>query len=138
MSTRRHLIDNRDVQIPIERQRQCSWNRGRGHDEYVRYWRGRGTLLLRPICRLCFVTERRALHHTEPVLFVNDNEPESVKIDTLLYQRLCSNDEICGAIGNCRQCLFALWFWQVTFEKHNVYVLVTGLPSIHAQILEHL
>ena len=101
LSTGRHLIDNRDVQISIERQRQRSWNRGRRHDEDIRGWRDNGALFLGSICCLCLVTERCALHHTEPVLLVDDNESKFVKIDAFLYQCLRPNDEVCGAISDC-------------------------------------
>ena len=78
--TRRKLIDERKIEVAVEREGQRPRDRGRGHDEKV----GRIALVEQPL----------PLSDAEPVLFVDDDQTEVAIGDTLLEQSVCSHDDI--------------------------------------------
>ena len=88
MPARRHLAHDRDVEIAVGRQRQRPRNRRRGHHQHV------GVLPLRP--------QRRALQHAEPMLLVDDHQPELAEADRLLDQRMRADDQVQRPAGELR------------------------------------
>ena len=77
LATGRQLVQNRNIQIAIKRQRQGARNRRCGHYENM------GAL---PLFR-----QRLSLKNAEAVLLVNDNESEFGEIHAFLNQRMGSD-----------------------------------------------
>lgn len=75
----RHLIDDGDIQIAVEREAQGARDGGGGHDEEMRI--------------LALAHERFALGHTELVLLVNDHEPDHLQAEGVLHQGMGADDE---------------------------------------------
>ena len=47
------------------------------------------------------LSQPHSLFDTEAVLFVNNNERESIEVDTFLEQGMRTNHDLCNAITNC-------------------------------------
>ena len=80
LASRRQVANGRHVEVAEGRQRECPWNRRRGHHEHVRA----GALR----------TQCRPLHHAEPVLFVDDHQPQFAERHVLLDERMRTHHEI--------------------------------------------
>ena len=81
-SSRRHFIDYGHVQIPVQCHCQCPRNRRRRHDQYVRRLAGAR-----------FLPKSRPLVHAEPVLLVNDCQPEPLEHDIVFDQCVRADDD---------------------------------------------
>ena len=46
--------------------------------------------------------KRRALHDAEPVLLVDDRQPQLAERDGILDERVCANHELKGSAGELR------------------------------------
>ena len=75
------MLDARDIQIAVDRQRHRPRDRRRRHDEDI----GHDTTLF---------FECRALCHTEAMLLIRHHESEAVKCHPLLNQRVRSDDDV--------------------------------------------
>ena len=75
----RHVMNDRHVEIAIHRERERARDRRRRHDEHV------GMQPLRP--------QRRALHHAESMLLVDDHEAELFEADIALHERMRAHHE---------------------------------------------
>ena len=71
------------VEIPVAGQRQRARNRRRGHVQDVR-----------PLVPRCLGVERRALSDAEPVLLVDDGDPEPRELHRVLDQRVRPDDQL--------------------------------------------
>ena len=80
LAARRHLVDDRHVEVAVDREGERARDWRRRHDEHVRV----ATLF----------PQRRPLHHAEPVLLVDDREAEAVEIDALLDHRVRPDDDV--------------------------------------------
>ena len=87
---RRHLIDPADVHLAVLSQRQCPWNRRRGHDEKVRR-------VLRLRC------QQEPLRHAEAMLLVNDREAQALVGDLLLKDRMSADEDVDRSVGKSHQ-----------------------------------
>ncbi len=76
----RHLVDHRNVQIAIERQRERARNRRGGHDQHV----GRAAFFDQPF----------ALQHAEAVLLVHDHQAQARECDRIFEQRVRPDDQL--------------------------------------------
>ena len=85
-AVRRKLINNGNIEIPIQDDRQCPWNRGSTHDQHVGH--------------LSLISEHLPLGNTEPVLLVRDDERKVVINDLLLDQGVGAYDHVCLMGGN--------------------------------------
>ena len=126
LSAGREFVYYRDVQVSVERECEGSGDRGCGHHEDV----GCG---LRCVCCLCFLSESCALHHPESVLLIYDNESEFSEVHALLYECLCADDEVGGAVCDGGECCVAFGFREVAFQEDDLHVAVGGSESV-----EHL
>ena len=90
----RHLAHDRHVEIAVGRERERARDRRRGHDQHV------GMQALR--------AQRRALQHAEPVLLVDDRQPELAERDVLLHERVRADHQVQRAAGELREQLAAL------------------------------
>ena len=80
-SPRRQLVDDRGVQVGVRGHGEGARNRGGGHDE-----------LMRPQCpAFALAAEREPLLDPEPVLLVDDDEPEVRERHPRLEQRMRSH-----------------------------------------------
>ena len=79
----RQLVEHGDVEIAVERQGQGAGDRGRRHDQHVRV--------------LALPAERRALEHAEPVLLVDDGEPEALELHRVLDEGVGADTDGRGA-----------------------------------------
>ena len=79
----RELVDQRHVELAIERERETARNRCRRHDQAV------GKAAVAPDRG-----ERGALQHAEAVLLVDDRKDEVAKLHVALDERVGSDDEI--------------------------------------------
>ncbi|KAF4516306.1 hypothetical protein B566_EDAN000547 [Ephemera danica] len=73
----RQHVDDRDIQIAIDRHRQCPRDRRRREDQHIRL--------------VAFVDQIFPLHHTELVLFIHNRESEILEGHALLDQRMGAN-----------------------------------------------
>ena len=83
------MLDARDIQIAVDRQRHRPRDRRRRHDEDI----GHDTTLFFECGALC---------HTEAMLLIRHHESEAVKRHPLLNQRVRSDDDVdlmCGESG---------------------------------------
>ena len=79
---RRHLPDDRYVQVAVKDHRQRSGNRRRAHDEE------------RHLRRLSLARKELALPDAEPVLLVRDDEREVMVVHGLLDERVRADDHV--------------------------------------------
>jgi len=77
---RGHLVDDRDVQIPIDGHRERSGDGGRRHDQHVRV----GAL----------GAQGGALHDPEAMLLVDDREAELPELHPLLDEGMGADDDV--------------------------------------------
>ncbi len=91
--------DDRDILVPIESHRECSWNGCRRHHEHMGKCRDFTEFLWR-ISEGCLedsftdvFCEFLSLLDTETVLFIDDDIGETFVDDVFLYERLCSDDD---------------------------------------------
>ena len=80
-SSRRKLVNHRDVKISVECHRKCSRNRSRSHHEHVRQL---------PVARLS--PELRTLFHSETMLLVHNREAEPSEHYIVFDERMCADD----------------------------------------------
>ena len=76
----RQLVDDRDVQIAVDHQRQCARDRRGRHDEHMRFF--------------SFSNQRRALAYAEAVLLVRDDQAESRIFHVLAEQGVRPHHQI--------------------------------------------
>ncbi len=88
---RRQLVDHRQLQIAVNRQRERARDRRRGHHQHVRV-----TALGR---------QGRALHHPEAVLLVDHHQPERGVREPLLKERVGADDQPFRAVGDPLPCI---------------------------------
>ncbi len=86
---RRLLVERRDVEVPVERQREGARDRRRGHDEEVRARRRRVRLR----------RDRRPLRDAEAVLLVDHDEAEAPELDGVLEERVRPDEHVDAAAG---------------------------------------
>ena len=79
-ASRRHLPHDRDVEIAVGRERERARDGRRGHDQHVR---------VHP-----FRSERGPLEDAEPMLLVDDDEPELVEPDRVLDERMRADHHV--------------------------------------------
>ena len=88
---RRKAVDNRDVQIPIDRHGQRPWNRRRRQDQHI------GSI--------AFLDQSLPLQDTEFLLLVDDRQPKPSEANPLLDKGVCANHDLGIAafyFTNCR------------------------------------
>ncbi len=76
----RHLVDCRDLEVPVYGQRQGARDGRRRHDQQVRV--------------VALLAQLRTLHHTETVLFVDDGQPEARHLHVVFEQRMRADDDV--------------------------------------------
>jgi len=81
-TARRTLVDDRDIQIPIEYQIQRARDRCRGHREDVR------------LEAMCLRGQESSLADTEAVLFVDDDESEGLETYVFLNERMGADQDV--------------------------------------------
>ena len=67
LASRRHLVDDRHVEVAVDGEGERARDRRRRHDQHVRI--------------ASLLPKRRPLHHAEAVLLVDDRQPEAVEAD---------------------------------------------------------
>ena len=75
----RLVLEGRDIEITVQRQREGARDRGRRQKEHVR--------------RPSLLDQRRALLDAEPVLLVDHDQPQSSELGRLLDHRMGSHDD---------------------------------------------
>src|SRR5206468_12753719 len=80
LSARRHLVEDRDVEIAVDRLRQGLRDRRGRRQQQVRVD--------------ALLAERRALSHAESLLLFYDRKSEPLERDALLDERVRSDDDI--------------------------------------------
>src|SRR5581483_3374067 len=88
---RRQLVDDTDIQVTVERERQGARNRRSCHYQDVRFSHGHISGLLH---------ELESLQDAETMLLVDDDEAEIREVHVLFDQRMRSNDQLRVARGN--------------------------------------
>src|SRR5581483_1404089 len=78
-AARRTLVENAEIQVAIQRERERTRNRRGGHEQHVG--------------RVAFGAEGFSLLHTESMLFVDRREPELGEYRCLLHERVRTDDE---------------------------------------------
>ena len=81
-AARRQLVEHADVEVAVERKRECARNGRRGHHQHV------GLRLVG------LLHQPEALQHAEAVLLVDDDEAETVELDFLFNQRMGADDQL--------------------------------------------
>ena len=79
-ASRRHLVDDGDIQVSIKGQCQGAGNWGGGHDQHIRM--------------VPFFLEDVPLNHAEPVLFIYYGERKVFKLDILLNQGVSADGDL--------------------------------------------
>src|SRR3989344_6040273 len=78
-TARRQFVENGDVEVAVDGERERAGNGGRGHGEKVRRDR-------------TFLRERAALSSPESVLFIDYRIGQVLELDRLLYERVRSHE----------------------------------------------
>ena len=78
LSSGRHIIDYRHIQIAVKNKRQSSRYRGCAHYHYIRIG--------------CLAAEPCALINAETMLFISDDQPKPIKLNSALNESMCSRD----------------------------------------------
>ena len=74
-----HLVNDRDIQVAIQGECQGAWNRRGRHDQHVGM--------------VAFLAQGIALLYAKAVLFINDNQPKSLKTHIFLDEGMCANGD---------------------------------------------
>jgi len=80
LSSGRHLVNDRKIEVSVDGHRERARNRRCGHNQNVR--------VVTPVYQF------RALKHSEPVLFVNHHQAKPGKLHAFLYERVGADHEI--------------------------------------------
>ncbi len=107
-SARGQFIDYRRLQAGIGGHGQCPGNWSRRHDQLVGVKRINTRL----------VEKRQPLVNSEPVLFIDDNQPQFAKIHALLHQGVGANDQR-SILFNGVQCSPAGFARDFSAEPHR-------------------
>ena len=75
------FVEDRNVEVAVDRNRQRAWDRGRGHHQHVRRDRPPGG-------------ERGALEHAELVLFVDDHQAEARRRMFFVQERVRADEDV--------------------------------------------
>ncbi len=86
----RQLVENGDVEVAVERERESARDGRCGENKHVRGVAVGGG----------FVHETLALQHAEAVLFVDGHEAEACKLHAFFDQGVCADDELGFAGGD--------------------------------------
>src|SRR5438128_1307423 len=112
-ASRRHLVEDTDVEIAVKRKSESARDGSGGHDQNVGL-SGNGRAALgrtagggRPHVASAWILlhQLEALQHTEPVLLINYHQPEVSEIDFLLNERMRANDQLRIPLRNVTPCL---------------------------------
>ncbi len=95
-SARRQLVDDRGVEVGIGGHRQGAGDRGGGHDELMG---------MHPL-PLPFLAQGEALMHPESVLFIDDDQRQTLEHHLLLKDGVGAHHHLDAAIGDGGQRLF--------------------------------
>ncbi len=106
---RRHLVQNADVQVAVERHREGARNRRRGHHQDVR-------------TSVVTLEQRHALTHTEPVLLVDHHQPEGTVPNRVLDQGVRADHDRGLSRGHRPQRLASLRGTQATRQELDLHV----------------
>ncbi len=71
------FVERAEIQIAVQRESERAWNRRSTHEKHI----GAFSLL----------SERRSLLDAEPVLLVDDRQPQLTEVGALLDQRMCTH-----------------------------------------------
>ena len=85
-AARRKLVNDREVEVAVERQGESARNRRRGHHQDVR----RDSLADQPV----------ALHHSETVLLVHDDQAQPGELHVLFDQGVRADYKMDAPLGN--------------------------------------
>ncbi len=99
----RPLIEHRNVQVAVQRERQRAGNGGGGHDQHVRAG-----------SHLC---ERQTLPHAEAVLLVHHHQTQPGELHRLLDQRMRSDHQLCLARGDPLACPAPFRRWHASRQE---------------------
>ncbi len=80
LPARRQLIEHRDIEITVESESQGARDRRGRHHQHVGIGAG--------------PAKSQALVDAEAVLLIDDHEPQSLKIDIFLYERVCADNQL--------------------------------------------
>ena len=81
-ASRRHLIQNTDIEIAVERERQRARNRRGRHHQHIR------------LCLIGFLHQLEALQNAEAVLLIHHHQPQAVEFHLFLNQRMGANHQL--------------------------------------------
>ena len=101
----RQLVNNREVEVSVENQRQRARDRRRAHDEHVGV--------------VAFGAQRRALLDAEALLLVADDKPKRGKIDALRQHRVRSDDHLRRSVCDGRSGRAALRGRHFAGDEHR-------------------
>ena len=129
----RHFVEDADVEVAVESQRQGARDGGGGHDQDVGLAQSCRALLgwadegVRPYVGVAasvvcgFLHQLEALHHAEAVLFVDDDQPQFGEFDFLLDQGVGADDQLGVALGDvAADFAFAVFFHRAGQEDDPV------------------